>query len=649
MAKREMLINCVPDEECRIAITEGNKLEEIYQERASAESHVGNIYKGRVVNVEPSIQAVFIRFGLERNGFLHITDLHPKYFPSQIREDSEQVGRKTPRHDRPPIQNCLRRGQEITVQIIKEGVGTKGPTLTSYLSIPGRFLVMMPDMERLGVSRKVEDEDTRREMRKLIAQLDPPKGFGFIVRTASSGQTKTELKRDLAYLLRLWSVIDKRQQETPDVGELYAETDLVIRTIRDVYTSDIERVIVDDLAAAKRARGFLGIANPRSASKVLLYKGAVPLFRQFGIEKQIDSINQRTVELPSGGSLVIDSTEAVVTIDVNSGKMRNNRDAETTAYKANLEAADEICRQLRLRDLGGVIINDLIDMVQAKHRQDIEQLFRKNLKNDRARTRIAAISPFGILEMTRQRMRPSLQKSTFTDCPQCKGNGSVKSTESVVLEVMRQLASAMHDTNVDHVDLTISPDVAFQLLNRKRSNLVDIEKQYGKSVMVRVNGQKPIDYIELAAYDVRGGTVDTDISAQTGTPQLEVVENVDLEKIFEHHDETAGEDNTASDAPETTASATVKTTGDENTDPPVKKSKTRRSRRGGRRVRRKRENQSSAQAAMQQKPEIATGDKPKPKDSSPASSSNQDKKPSITTVAPKDQKNRGYTNTAESS
>ncbi len=659
MAKREMLINCVPGEECRIAITEDNKLEEIYQERASAESHVGNIYKGRIVNIEPSIQAAFIQFGLERNGFLHITDLHPKYFPSQIREDSERVGHKTPRHNRPPIQNCLRRGQEIIVQILKEGVGTKGPTLTSYLSIPGRFLVMMPDMEQLGISRKVEDEDARREMRKIIAQLDPPKGFGFIVRTASSGQTKTELKRDLAYLHRLWSVIDKRQEETPDVGELYAETDLVIRTIRDVYTSDIERVIVDDPAAAKRAKGFLGIANPRSASKVLLYKEAVPLFSRFGIEKQIDCINQRIVELPSGGSLVIDSTEAVVTIDVNSGKMRNSRDAETTAYKANLEAADEICRQLRLRDLGGVIINDLIDMVQAKHRHDIEQQFRKNLKDDRARTRIAAISPFGILEMTRQRMRPSLHKSTFTDCPQCQGNGTVKSTESVVLEVMRRLASAMHDTNVDHVDLTISPDVAFQLLNRKRSSLVDIEKQYGKPVMVRVNGQRPVDYIELAAYDVRGGTVDTDISAQTGNPQFEAVENVDLAKMFEHHDETAGGDNTASGAPEATAPTTVKTAGDGNTDPPVKKSKTRRSRRGGRRVRRKRENQSSDQPATQQKLAMTTGDKPQPlpqpqpqpqlKDSSSAPSSSQDKKPSITTVAPKAQANRGYTNAVKSS
>ena len=642
MAKREMLINCVPGEECRIAIVEDGKLEEIYQERASAESHVGNIYKGRVVNIEPSIQAAFVRFGLERNGFLHITDLHPKYFPSQIREDSERVGRKTPRHDRPPIQKCLRRGQEILVQILKEGIGTKGPTLTSYLSIPGRFLVMMPDMERLGVSRKVEDEDARREMRQIIAQLDPPKGFGFIVRTAGSGQTKTELKRDLAYLLRLWSVIDKRRQETPDVGELYAETDLVIRTIRDVYSPDIERVIVDDPAAARRARGFLGIANPRSASKVFLYDEAVPLFRRFGIEKQIDSINQRAVELPSGGSLVIDATEAVVAIDVNSGKMRNNRDAETTAYKTNQEATDEICRQLRLRDLGGVIINDLIDMDQAKHRRAIEQQFRKNLKDDRARTRIAAISPFGILEMTRQRMRPSLQKSTYIDCPQCEGSGAVKSAESVLLEVMRRLATAMHDTNVDRVNLTISPDVAFQLLNRKRGSLVGLEKQYGKPVMVRVNGQGPIDYIELVAYDVRGGAVETDDLSQTGSPKLEAVENVDLAELFEHHDQAADQDDTGDNEPETEASTTDETADDKDSDAPVKKGKTRRSRRGGRRVRRKRENQSGDKPA-------ATTASPKPKRSPPPSSSNQDKKTSTTTAAPKAQTGRGYINTAASS
>ena len=540
MPKCEMLINCEPGEECRIAIVEDGRLEEIYQERSSAESHVGNIYKGRVVNVEASIQAAFIDFGLERNGFLHITDLHPKYFHGQFREESERVGHKTPRRDRPPIQRCLRRGQEMLIQILKEGIGTKGPTLTSYLSIPGRFLVMMPDMQRLGVSRRFEDEDLRRDTRRLLEQLDPPDGFGFIVRTAGVGQTKTELKRDLAYLQRLWSAIEKRRKSISDAGVLYAESDLVVRTIRDVFSPAIERVVVDDPAAAQRARDYLNIANPRSSSKVMVYRDAVPLFQRFGVEDQIDDINRRTVNLPSGGSLVIEATEAVVAIDVNSGRMRENRDAETTAFRTNQEGVDEICRQLRLRDLGGVIINDLIDMTDGKHRRAIESRFRQNLKRDRARTRTASISPFGILEMTRQRMRPSLERSIHMDCPSCRGSGAVLTAESVLLDVMRRLAAILPVAEVAHVELTISPDVAFQLLNRKRRDLVALEQRYTKRVMVRVNGSGPIDFIRLQAFDGRGGEVDIDKLVLPGSPQLLAVDDLPEAEVVP--DATSGSD-----------------------------------------------------------------------------------------------------------
>jgi ribonuclease E len=501
-----MLINYVPGEECRIAIVEDGRLEELYHERASSESHVGNIYKGKVVNVEPSIQAAFIDFGLERNGFLHISDLHPKYFPGQHKEELERVGEKTPRRDRPPIQRCLRRGQEILVQVLKEGIGTKGPTLTSYLSIPSRFLVMMSDMEKLGVSRKLEDDEARRRLRDVIAKLKAPAGFGIIGRTAASEQSEAVLKRDLAYLKRVWKQIDKRAKEVR-VGELFAESDLVIRTIRDVYSADIERIIVDNASAARRAMDFLTISNPRSGANVLVYRGGVPLFHRYDLERQIENINARTVPLPSGGSLVIDSTEALVAIDVNSGKMRDNRDAETTAYKTNLEATDEICRQLRLRDLGGVIVNDLIDMRNLKHRRDIEQRFRNNLKNDRARTRIGPISQFGILEMTRQRMRPSLKNSIYVACDHCKGSGHSKSAESVVLDVMRRLALAVSFEPVTRIELTVSPDVAFQLLNRRRAQLVDLEQRRGTPVMVRVNAGGPIDFVSLDCYDSRGGLV----------------------------------------------------------------------------------------------------------------------------------------------
>jgi ribonuclease E len=504
-----MLINFVPGEECRIAIVEDGKLEEYYQERASAQSHVSNIYKGRVTNIEPAIQAAFIDFGLERNGFLHISDLHPKYFPGKDREAFEKVGKKTARRDRPPIQKCLKRGDEVLVQVLKEGIGTKGPTLTSYLSIPGRFLVMMPDMQQLGVSRKVEDDDARKETRKILQELDPPKEFGFIVRTAGIGQTKTDLKRDLSYLVRLWKNIERNQKKIRRTGELYAESDLVIRTIRDVFTADTQRVIVDNLDAARRASDFLRVASPRSKTEVVYYDDPVPLLHRKGIETQIGLIGAREVPLPSGGALVIDQTEALVAIDVNSGKSRKARDAETNALNTNLEAVDEICRQLRLRDLGGIVVNDLIDMRPAKNRKKVEQRMRDNLKKDRAKTRVGPISTFGLLEMTRQRMRPSLRKSIHAECRHCAGLGYTQSAESVVLNVMRQLALVMQRDDVARVELTISPDVAFQLLNRKRNELTHLEETHGKQVLVRVGGGR-LDYIAIDAFDSRNQALATE-------------------------------------------------------------------------------------------------------------------------------------------
>jgi ribonuclease E len=528
MSKSEMLINYVPGEECRIAIVVDGLLEEFYQERASAGSHVGNIYKGKVTNVEPSIQAAFIDFGEDRNGFLHITDLHPSYFSAKHREETEQVGSKTPRHERPPIQQCLKRGQDILVQVLKEGIGTKGPTLTSYLSIPGRFLVMMPQMQRLGVSRKVEDDDARRAMRKILAELKPPEGFGFIIRTAGMGQTKTDLKRDLAYLVRLWKSIERRKKDLRGVGELYTEQDLIIRTIRDVFTNDITRVVIDNPQAAQRAHDFLAIASPRSRPNVAYYHDPVPLFHRFDIERQIEGIKAREAPLKSGGSLVFDQTEALVAIDVNSGKSRSARDAETNAFNTNMEAVDEICRQLRLRDLGGVIVNDLIDMRDLKRRKQVETRFRNNLKNDRARTRVGSISQFGLLEMTRQRMRPSLESSQSSACGACEGNGHVKSPESVVLDVMRRLALVLHRNEVVRAELIISPDAAFQLLNRKRSQLVELEKRYGKAVTVRVGGSS-VSYVEIRLFDERGGQMEFDslsdirgIAAPTETSFVEM-------------------------------------------------------------------------------------------------------------------------------
>src|SRR5256885_6798645 len=473
MAK-EMLINVSEGEECRIALVEDGRLEELYMERTSSTSHVGNIYKGRVTNVEASIQAAFVDFGLVRNVFLHISDLMPAYFGRKGEDVQESVGRKMARRDRPPIQRCLRRGDEIVVQVIKEGIGTKGPTLSSYLSIPGRILVMMPGMANKGVSKKIEDEEERRRLRQILDGLKPPKDVGFIIRTAGIGKTKADIQRDFTYLTRLWAQIEKKRDSGPGPMELYTEGDLVSRTVRDVYSSDIDTIVVDNKDVAKRVKDVIKLANPRTKNKVELFEEPIPLFHKYNIEKDIELMHSRHVPLPSGGSLVIDSTEAIVAIDVNSGKFRDHSDAETTAFKTDMEAAEEIPRQLRLRDLGGVIICDFIDLRYERHRRELEEKLHENFKNDRAKTKVLRMSQFGIIEMTRQRMRPSLKRSSYFDCPHCKGAGLVKTPESMRLDAMRRLAIAAHDQRVARIELSVCPDVSFYLLNKKRIQLAKL-------------------------------------------------------------------------------------------------------------------------------------------------------------------------------
>jgi ribonuclease E len=504
----QMLINYIPGEECRVAIVEDGKLEEYHVEKFASASRVGNIYVGRVANVEPAIQAAFVDFGVGENGFLHVSDLHPRYFPGESDDATERVGLKTPRRERPPIQACLRRGDEVIVQVLKEGVGTKGPTLTSYLSIPGRFLVMMPYMDKTGVSRKVEDEDQRRNMREILDQLELPEGFGFIVRTAGMDRTKTELKRDLAYLLRLWKDMEKRLASGNKPRMLYSESDLLVRALRDLLTPEITEVIIDHALALKRAGRFMKIVSPRGQAKLLQYPGGTPLFHAFSIEQQIALIHAREVPLPSGGRLVIDQTEALVAIDVNSGKSRESRDSETNAYQTNIEAVDEICRQLRLRDQGGIVVNDLIDMRHASHRKDIEARIKERLKRDRARTTVTPISEFGILELTRQRMRPSHESLHFVDCPTCRGRGMVQKPESIASDALRDLAAVLNLANVAKVEMAVAPRVAGELLSTKRQLLSRIERGSGKHVDVRVSESVAVDRVSFYAYDAQGADID---------------------------------------------------------------------------------------------------------------------------------------------
>lgn len=519
----EMIVNYVPGEDCRIAIVEDGQLEDVFSENTNKVSRVNNIYVGKITNVEASIQAAFVDFGTELNGFLHISDIHPQYF-AKGDDKTERVGKKTPHRDRPPIQDCLKRGQEIIVQVLKEGVGTKGPSLTSYLSIPGRFLVMMPGMDKVGVSRKEEDDDKRKAAKTILNGLDLPEGFGFILRTAGFDRTKTELKRDLAYLNRLWADMEKRRKSGKKPRLLYSESDLLVRTVRDLLSSDMDRVVIDSEAALKRVARFVKIAAPRSHAKLAHYVGTSPIFHAFDIERQIENIHAREVELPSGGRLVIDQTEALVAIDVNSGKSRGAKDAETNAYKTNLEAVDAICRQLRLRDLGGLVVNDLIDMRYSSHRRDIENRFRDRLKRDRAKTTVGPISDFGLLEMTRQRMRGSMESQHFADCPTCRGRGLVQRPGSVADGALRDLAAIVDHNSVHRAELVVNPRVASELLSTRRSALIRVELSSGKTVEVRVSDALPMDRFSIYAYEKNGNDIDTEKLAKMTRPKPSVVE-----------------------------------------------------------------------------------------------------------------------------
>lgn len=515
-----MLINTVEGQECRICIVSDGALEELYVERASTASRVGNIYKGKVTNVEPSIQAAFVDCGLAKNGFLHISDLHPQYFPGGGKS-SEAVGRKRPHRDRPPIQACLRRGQEVIVQMTKEGIGTKGPTLTTYLSVPGRLLVMMPGMKKLGVSRKVEDEELRDQARKQLNELNLPGDMGFILRTAGVGRSKRDLNRDLNYLQRMWKSIRKHVNTSKPPAELFRESDLVTRTIRDVYNSSIDRIICDSPAVAKKVREFLDVAMPRTKHVVEVYVGQKGLFHEFGLEQEIESIYSRRVELPSGGSIVIDQTEALVSIDVNSGRYRDHSDAETSATKLNKEAAAEIVRQLRLRDLGGVIVIDFIDMQNKKNRSTVEKILRDNLKTDRAKTKVLRMSAFCLVELTRQRMRPSLKEDIYSHCPNCNGTGLVRSSESQALLVMRDIQRAAANEDVATISVTIAPSVAERLTNFHRKQICRIESQSQKAVRIHASADMGSEQINIECTNNRGSVINWD-QGETGDKPSQV-------------------------------------------------------------------------------------------------------------------------------
>lgn len=417
--------------------------------------------------------------------------------PGEIRESLRGGGRGP---FKPPIQEIFQRNDEVLVQVIKESLGTKGPTLSTYISIPGRYLVLMPGLQRVGVSRKIGDDSQRRRLRDKMNALNPPKGLGFIVRTAGVDRTKRELARDLAYLLRLWKTILRRIKRTRSPAPIYQESDMIIRTIRDIFTGEIDTIWIDEPAAFERAQEFLKNVMPKYVDRLKLYGDKTPLFHKYGIEDEIAKIGQRHVPLPDGGSIVIDQTEALVAIDVNSGSFRADDDAERNAYEMNLRAAREIARQLRLRDLGGVIVNDFIDMRDERHRRGVERALRDAIRRDRARTKILRMSQFGLIEMTRQRIRPSIKRSIYEDCPNCLAQGVVKTAESMSIDVMRILAMAANRQDIRRINITCSQNVANFLNNRKRQDLARIERDGHLTIHIRPEADVAAEFLQVDGF-----------------------------------------------------------------------------------------------------------------------------------------------------
>ncbi len=469
----KILINAVDTEECRIAKVTDSKLEEFHIESATREITHGNIYKGVIVRIEPSLQAVFVDYGAERHGFLQMQEIHPDYYQPH-REGSSAIG------------HLVRKGQELMVQVEKDPINKKGAMLTTYISLPGRYAVLMPGSDSRGISRKIESEEERARLKEILSGIKLPENFGVIVRTAGDGCTKTLLGKDLNYLLRLWKSIKDMVMKVPTPSALYKERNLVLRSLRDYFTPDVEEVLIDDAAVYQEARKYMQIISPKQTQSVKLYKGTRPLFTKFQLEEQIASIFENRVPLKSGGSIVIDQTEALVAIDVNSGKATQQRSIEETALQTNLEAAEEIARQLRLRDLGGLIVLDFIDMRETKHRNAVERELKEHLKTDKARTRIGRISKFGLLEMSRQRLRPSIVFGGYTTCPVCGGRGLTPTVETLAVAFLRQLSLKTIKGDIAAVRCQVPAPVAAYLLNRKRRELLDLEQS--RDIAISIEG-----------------------------------------------------------------------------------------------------------------------------------------------------------------
>lgn len=474
----KILINAVDPEECRIALVRNGNLENFSIETAAGELTRGNIYKGKVTRVEPSLQAVFVDYGAEKNAFLQRHDIHSDYFAERPKESNKK---------QPTLSDLIKPGQELLVQVTKEPMLHKGSMVTTYISLPGRYTVLMPGAKSSGISRQIVDEKERKRLKDIVTALKIPEGIGSIVRTAGNEQSKRNISKDIRYLLRLWENIKKRGVSSPAPCLLYKERHLAIRAIRDLFTTDVTEILVDNKAVYKDVKEFMRIISPKQTRIVKLHNSPKPIFSKYELENQISSIFDNKVPLPSGGHIVINPTEALVAIDVNSGKSTREGSIEKTAYFTNMEAAPEVARQLRLRDLGGLIVVDFIDMKDRKHKQAVVKAMKDHTKPDKARIGVGTISKFGLLELSRQRLTASIEYGSFIPCPHCHGKGLVASAERLALEFMRRLRSEILKNNNKNLKGIVPVNVADYLQNKKRREILDVEMKQNLIITIEAD------------------------------------------------------------------------------------------------------------------------------------------------------------------
>ncbi|MCZ6711695.1 MAG: Rne/Rng family ribonuclease, partial [Gammaproteobacteria bacterium] len=510
---KRMLINATQSEEVRVALVDGQKLYDLDIENRGREQKKASIFKARITRVEPSLEAAFVDFGADRHGFLPLKDISREYFKKKPGEGGKLV-----------ISELVHERQEILVQVDKEERGTKGAALTTFISLAGRYLVLMPNNPRAGgISRRIEGDD-RDQLRQIFSQLNIPDGMGVIVRTAGVDRSAEELQWDLDYLLQLWDAIGKADASERAPKLIYQENNIIVRAIRDNLRKDIGEVLIDGREAYDEAKTFIDQVMPQYGERMKFYSDPIPLFSRYQIESQIETAFQHAVRLPSGGGLVIDPTEALVSIDINSARATKGADIEETALNTNLEAADEISRQLRLRDMGGLIVIDFIDMVSVKNQRAVETRMREALEADRARVQVSRISRFGLMEMSRQRLRPSLEDLTTEVCPRCSGQGRIRDIKSLALGILRLMEENALKEHSSSVRALVPLNIASYLLNEKRQDVADIERRTGTHLVIvpNVNMETP----QFEVQRVRADHADE----QGQVPSYELAEAMQVEE-----------------------------------------------------------------------------------------------------------------------